>query len=180
MSAAGDAQPQVVAAETDPLWFLGTLARIKLDGAQTGGRLGVSEGLFPHGAAPPLHSHPRTRGSTCSRARSQPGWLTRQPQRTPVILPAGSPSVRTTATSAPWFTPPAEHRTPSRAESATARMLIISTPAGIEEYVRALREPALSPWLQPPPDGPRVPAERMKAVEQQLNLIRHGPPPPPV
>ena len=67
-----------------------------------------------------------------------------------------------------------------RVESDTARMLTISTPAGIEEYVQALSEPALWPWLQPPPDGPRVPAERIRAVEEELGMVRHAPPPPPV
>lgn len=65
-----------------------------------------------------------------------------------------------------------------RVESDTARMLFISTPAGIEEYVRALAEPADWPWLQPPPDQPRVAAERVAAVEQELGIVRHGPPPP--
>jgi len=56
-------------------------------------------------------------------------------------------------------------------------MLVLSTPAGIEDYVRALAEPATWPWLQPPPDGPRVPAERIAAVERELGMVRHGPPP---
>jgi hypothetical protein len=56
-------------------------------------------------------------------------------------------------------------------------MLFLSTPAGIEDYVRALAEPARWPWLQPPADGPRVPGERIAAVERELGVIRHGPPP---
>lgn len=58
-------------------------------------------------------------------------------------------------------------------------MLFISTPAGVEDYVRALAEPARWPWLQPPQAGPRVAAERMAAVERQLGMVRYGPPPPP-
>jgi hypothetical protein len=58
-------------------------------------------------------------------------------------------------------------------------MLFISTPAGIEDYVRALGEPARWPWLQPPPEGPRVPPERIAEVEERLGIVRHGPPPPP-
>src|SRR5947209_19318976 len=49
----------VAAGGGEPLWFLGTLARIKLDGAQTGGRFALWEGVLPRGAAPPLHSHPQ-------------------------------------------------------------------------------------------------------------------------
>ena len=39
------------------LWFLGTLVRVKLDGEDTGGRLGLFEVTMPGGASPPLHSH---------------------------------------------------------------------------------------------------------------------------
>src|SRR5207253_441209 len=53
-----------------------------------------------------------------------------------------------------------------RVESDTARLLVLSTPAGIEDYFRALGEPAAWPWLQPPPDGPRVPAVRIEEVQR--------------
>ena len=71
-------------------------------------------------------------------------------------------------------------RTPHtfRVESDTARLLYLSTPAGLEDYVRALAEPARWPWLQPPPDGPRVPADRLAAVEREQGVVRHSPPPP--
>jgi len=65
-----------------------------------------------------------------------------------------------------------------RVESDTARMLTLSTPSGIEKFVRALAEPAQWPWLQPPADGPRLPAERIQAVEREFGMVRHGPPPP--
>jgi quercetin dioxygenase-like cupin family protein len=155
-----------------PLWFLGTLARLKLTGEQTGGRFALWEGLLPRGAAPPLHSHPqdetfyvlegdvtvwvvdgdaadvdrlRARGRAC-----RPGDA--------VHAAAGVPHA-------------------FRVESETARMLFLSTPAGIEDYVRALAEPAAWPWLPPPPDGPRVPAERRAAVDRAFGVVRHGPPP---
>lgn len=66
-----------------------------------------------------------------------------------------------------------------RVESDTARTLVVSTPAGIENMVRGLAEPAQWPWLPPPPDGPRVPADRVAAVERETGMVRHGPPPPP-
>ena len=47
-------------------------------------------------------------------------------------------------------------------DSDTAHMLTVSTPAGIEDYIRELAEPAAWPWLQPPPDGPRISAERIE------------------
>ncbi|HEV2997789.1 MAG TPA: cupin domain-containing protein [Solirubrobacteraceae bacterium] len=181
MATDGVAHPRVVGASGEALWFLGTLARIKLDGHQTGGRFGVFEGLLPRGAAPPLHSHPQDETFyvldgeitawlvepelAAGESGEPPAWVERCAQRCGVggmvFAPGGTPHT-------------------FRVESDTARMLVISTPAGIEDYVRALGEPALWPWLQPPSDGPRVPPERMQAVERELGMVRHGPSPPPV
>jgi hypothetical protein len=57
-------------------------------------------------------------------------------------------------------------------------MLYLSTPAGIEDYIHALAEPARWPWLPPPAEGPRVPPDRLAAVEREHGVIRHAPPPP--
>jgi quercetin dioxygenase-like cupin family protein len=169
----------VPAGSTTPLWFLGTLARITLDGAATGGRLGLFEGVFPHGAAPPLHSHPQDESFYVLEGEVT-AWIV-DSQRLATddgesgwVRECGHPCRVGALVYAPGGTP---HT--FRVESDTARMLFISTPAGVEEYVRALAEPAQWPWLQPPPDGPRVPVERLQAVEQELAVIRHGPAPPP-
>jgi quercetin dioxygenase-like cupin family protein len=178
MTIAARVQAQVVTS-SDPLWFLGTPARIKLDGQQTGGRFALWEGVLPYGAAPPLHSHPQdetfyllegemiawlVESDLAEDQGTPPAWVKTRGQRcgvgAVVFAPAGTPHT-------------------FRVESDTARMLLLSTPAGIEDYVRALSEPAKWPWLQPPQDGPRVSAERLAAVEQELGIVRHGPPPPP-
>jgi quercetin dioxygenase-like cupin family protein len=163
-----------VVSEGEKLWFLGTLARMKLGAAQTDGRFAMWEGVLPHGAAPPLHSHPQDETffvleGDVTAWIVQPDevsvdWVQRCEHRcgvgTAIFAPSGMPHT-------------------FRVESDTARMLFLSTPAGIEEYVRALGEPAAWPWLQPPPDGPRVPPERIAEVERELGVVRHGPPPPP-
>jgi quercetin dioxygenase-like cupin family protein len=173
------AQPRVVAGRSEALWFLGTLARIKLDGEQTEGRFGLIDIVVPHGAAPPLHSHPQDETFYVLEGEltawlvepelaaggqdDPPAWVTQRAQHcgpgAVVFAPGGTPHT-------------------FRAESDTARVLVLSTPAGIERYMRALGEPAQWPWLPPPPDGPRVSAERMAAVEAELGMVRHGPPPP--
>jgi quercetin dioxygenase-like cupin family protein len=168
------AEPRVVT-ESERLWFLGTLARMKLEGEQTGGRFALWEGVLPHGAAPPLHSHPQdetfyvlegdvTVWLVEPELAGEESWVTTRGRRcgpgAVAFAPAGAPHT-------------------FRVESDTARMLFISTPAGIEDYVRALGEPARWPWLQPPPEGPRVPPERIAEVEERLGIVRHGPPPPP-
>lgn len=179
MTVEATAQPHVSNTGGEPLWFLGTLTRMKLDGEQTGGRFALWEGLLPHGAAPPLHSHPQdetfyvlegevtvwlVEPGLADDDRDPPGWVASQGRRcgvgSAVFAPGGVPHS-------------------FRVESDTARMLFLSTPAGIENFVRALAEPAKWPWLQPPPDGPRVPAERMAAVERETGTVRYGPPPPP-
>jgi mannose-6-phosphate isomerase-like protein (cupin superfamily) len=173
--AAGGAQTDDL---TQPLWFLGTLVRLTLTGEQTGGRFALWEGVFPHGAAPPLHSHPQDETfyvlegdvtawvlepEPAADRSSPPGWVETHARHCGVgaaaLAPAGVPHT-------------------FRVESDTARLLFVSTPAGIDDYIRALAEPAGWPWLPPPPDGPRVPAERIEAVEREHGVIRHGPPPP--
>lgn len=153
-------EPAVVD-RAEPLWFLGTLVRVLLDGEATGGRFALIDVMLPGGAAPPLHSHPQDETFYVEEGELTV-WVDDQPRQcrpgAAAFAPGGSPHT--------W-----------RVESDTARMLILSTPAGIEEYFRALAEPAAWPWLQPPPDGPRVPPERIAEVERSMGVVRHGPPP---
>lgn len=182
MASASGAKASVVpAGGGEAQWFLGTFMRVKLDGAQTEGRLGMFDGVLPHGAAPPLHSHPQDETFYILEGEvtiwiveaelagaddaGTPAWVADRARR----CGAGA------AAYAPGGTPHS-----FRVESDTARMLVLSTPAGIENYVRALSEPAQWPWLPPPPQGPRVPADRLEAVERELGVVRHGPPPPPI
>ncbi len=159
------------------LWFLGTLACIKLDRSQTGGRFALWEATLPHGAAPPLHSHPQDETFYVLDGELT-AWLVE-----PELADRGDPSewvnarARRCGAGAVVFAPGGTPHT-FRVQSDTARMLVLSTPAGIEDMVRALAEPASWPWLQPPPDGPRVAAETMAHVERETRMVRHGPPPP--
>jgi quercetin dioxygenase-like cupin family protein len=159
-------EPQVVTT-SEPLWFLGTLVRPKLSGEQTGGRFALWEGVLPKGAAPPLHSHPEDEtfyvleGSVIVWTGDELGQEgTACDAGTAIFVPGGTPHS-------------------FRVNSDTARMLFLSTPSGIEKFVHALAEPAAWPWLQPPPDGPRVPAERLDAIEREHGVLRSGPPPTP-
>jgi quercetin dioxygenase-like cupin family protein len=173
MNTTATLEPQVVTT-AEPLWFLGTLVRVKLSGEQTGGRFSLQEAILPRGAAPPLHSHPQDETLyvvsgdvtfwvvelALAGGQSWPETQARQCSAgTAVFVPADTPHT-------------------FRVESDTARMLYLSTPAGIEDYIRALAEPARWPWLPPPPDGPRLPAERLADVEGRQGIVRHAPPPP--
>lgn len=179
MSAAPAAAPRIAAEDGDELWFLGTLARLKLTGGQTGGRFALWDGVLPRGASPPLHSHPQDETFYVLEG-SVTVWIVESP------LPEDNSDrpawvqthARSCGVGAVAFAPAGVPHA-FRVESDTARMLFLSTPAGIEDYVRALAEPAEWPWLPPPPQGPRVSAERLAEVERRLDVIRHGPPPPP-
>ena len=45
--------------EGEQLWFLGTLATIRVPGEANEGRFALIEFLFPRHASPPLHTHPQ-------------------------------------------------------------------------------------------------------------------------
>ncbi len=173
------AEPQVVSGRGELLWFLGTLVRVKLDGHRTAGRFALLEIVLPHRAAPPLHSHPQdetfyilegeltawlVEPELDDDGSEPPAWVKTRGRRCGVgdvvFAPGGTPHT-------------------FRIESDTAKLLVLSTPAGIEDMVRGLAEPTVWPWLQPPSDGPRVPPERIASVESQTGMVRHGPPPPP-
>jgi quercetin dioxygenase-like cupin family protein len=144
----------------EALWFLGTLVRPKLMRDDTGGRFALWEVEFPRGAEPPYHSHPEDEtlyvlAGTVSVCLD--GRIDRVGPGDAVSAASGTPHS-------------------FRVESDTARMLFFSTPAGIDDFVLALAEPARWPWLQPPPDGPRVDAETMRRVEKEHGVIRHGAP----
>lgn len=144
-----------------PLWFLGTLVVPKVWGDQTGGRFALFEVVFPRGSAPPLHTHPQDETSYVLEGRVT-FWLDGDTRACgagdTIVAQAGVPHA-------------------FRVESDTARMLVLSTPAGIDDFVRALSEPARWPWLPPPPDGPRVPPERVEQVFREHGVEILGPPP---
>jgi quercetin dioxygenase-like cupin family protein len=178
MTAPAVTEPGVVVSTSPPLWFLGTLVRLKLTGEQTGGRFALWEGVLPHGAAPPLHCHPQDETFYVLE-----GELTVWVVEPELAADEGRPPrwvetrARTCRAGAVAFAPASTPHS-FRVESDTARVLFLSTPAGIEDYVRALAEPARWPWLQPPPDGPRVPIEKLDAVEREHGVVRLAPPPP--
>ena len=151
-------EPAVVQ-DAQPLWFLGTLVRVLLDGAMTGGRFAVIDVTLPKGAAPPMHSHPQDET-----------FYVLGGEVTMWVDDRARPCQAGAIAYAPGDTPHGW-----RVESDTAHMLILSTPAGIEDYFRALAEPAQWPWLPPPADGPRVAPERIAEVERSFGVVRHGP-----
>jgi mannose-6-phosphate isomerase-like protein (cupin superfamily) len=174
MTAAADRLTAQVVTSAEPLWFLGTLVRPKLMGEQTGGRFALWEATLPRGAAPPLHTHPQEESFYVLEGELT-FWAV-EPELAQDREWVETHARRCGAGGAAFV--PGDMPHTFRVESDTARLLFLSSPAGIDDYVRAVAEPAQWPWLQPPPDGPRVPMERLEAVEREHDIVRFSPPPP--
>jgi quercetin dioxygenase-like cupin family protein len=147
--------------EGERLWFLGTLAIIRVPGEAVGGRFALLEFLFPRHASPPLHTHPQDESYVVLDGRLTVHAGARRCQLgagTITAVPAGV---------AHTF----------RVESRTARVLVLSTPAGIERFVRDGSVPATSPTL-PPVDTPRPTPERLEQIFRTHHQVNLGPPLP--
>jgi quercetin dioxygenase-like cupin family protein len=145
--------------EGERLWFLGTLATIKIPGEATDGRFALIEFLFPHGASPPLHTHPQDESYVVLEGR-----LTIQAGEQRFELEAGGAAVVPMSVAHTF-----------RVDSDTARVLVLSTPAGLERFVRDGSVPATEATL-PPPDAPRPSPEELEAVFRAHGQVNLGPP----
>jgi quercetin dioxygenase-like cupin family protein len=128
---------QIGPGEASHIWFLDTLATIKLTAAQSGGRLSLIEELIPPGDSP-YHVHYREDEALyvlegevsffCGDNvwKGGPGAL--------AFLPRGIPHGFRVEGDQP------------------ARMLLLTTPGGFDQFIIEAGEPAQSPTL--PPAGP--------------------------
>jgi quercetin dioxygenase-like cupin family protein len=144
------------------LWFLGTLATIKLPGEASDGRFALIEFLFPRYASPPLHTHPQDESYIV-----QEGRLTVQAGEQRFELVPGAAAVVPLGVAHTF-----------RVDSDTARVLVLSTPAGLEQLVRDGSVPALTPTL-PPSDAPRPSPEHLEAIFRAHGQVNVGSPLPP-
>src|SRR3954453_9421075 len=155
-----DAVPLSVSSEEgERLWFVGTLATIRVAGEAVGGRFALIEFLFPHHASPPLHTHPQDESYFVLE-----GQLTVQAAEQRFELERGATAV------VPFAVP---HT--FRVNSDAARVLVISTPAGIERFVRDAGFPADAPTL-PPADAPRPSPEELQRIFAAHGQVNVGPP----
>src|SRR5437764_804340 len=132
------------AGEGERLWFLGTLATIRLPAEASDGRFALIEFLFPHLASPPLHTHPQDESYVVLEGQ--------------LVLKAGDERVDLGPGAAAAVPAGVPHT--FRVDSDRARVLVLSTPAGLELMIRDGSTPAGSPTLPPPP-APRPTAEAL-------------------
>jgi quercetin dioxygenase-like cupin family protein len=145
--------------EGETLWFLGTLATIRVPGEAVGDRYSLIEFVFPHGASPPLHTHPQDESYIVLE-----GALTIQAGDDRFVLEVGG------VAAVPMGVP---HT--FRVESSTAHVLVLSTPAGLERMVRDASVPATARLL--PPDGSARPSpEELEQIFHAHGQVNLGPP----
>ena len=150
--------------EGEHLWFFGGLTTIKADGADTGGRVMVTEQVAPRGSGSPLHVH-----------HNEDEWfyvldgeLTIWVAGTTVVAGAGA-----------FVYGPRDVPHTFVVSSERARFLLVTEPAGFEGFVRALAVPAPAPEIPPSPTAPPDMAPVLQAAaDHGLEIL--GPPGIPV
>jgi quercetin dioxygenase-like cupin family protein len=145
--------------EGERRWFLGTLATIRVPGEAVEGRFALIEFLFPHLASPPRHTHPQDESYVVLEGR-----LTIAAGERRFSLEAGGAGV----------VPMGVVHT-FRVDSESARVLVLSTPAGIERMIRDGSVPADAATL-PPADAPRPTPEELSNLFAAHGQVNHGPP----
>jgi quercetin dioxygenase-like cupin family protein len=145
--------------EGEQRWFLGTLATIRIPGDTVGGRFALIEFMFPGGASPPRHTHPQDESYVVLDGR-----LTIEAGGQRFSLEAGGAAV----------VPMGIVHT-FRVDSETARVLVLSTPAGLERMVRDGSMPADAATL-PPADAPRPTPDELGRIFEAHGQVNHGPP----
>jgi quercetin dioxygenase-like cupin family protein len=140
-------------------WFLGTLAVVRVPGEAVDDRFALIEFLFPHGASPPRHTHRQDESYFVLE-----GALTVAAGERQFELQAGGTGVVPMGVAHTF-----------RVDSDGARVLVLSTPAGLERMVRDGSVPASASTL-PPPTTPRPTPDELERVFAAHGQVNVGPP----
>lgn len=141
------------------LWLIGSLTTIKASSQATAGRVAVIEHLSPRGSGSPLHLHHREDEWFYVIEGGLTVWVGGQ-----VINAAGS------FVYGPRGVPHAY-----TVSSDTARFLVVTEPAGFDNFIRALAQPDAQRVIPPPATQPTdVEAMTRLAAEHGIEIL--GPP----
>ena len=148
----------------EALWWIGMLATIKATAEQTGGRYTLVEILAPDGFASPLHVH----------HYEDEGFRILEGEMTFYV---GDQTIK--ARPGSFLFGPKEVPHAFTVDSGPARLLFVLSPAGFEDLVREMGEPARSLTIPPQPEAPPGEAEmeRMAAIAARHGNEILGPPP---
>jgi quercetin dioxygenase-like cupin family protein len=144
--------------EGEPHWFLGARVTYKTTGAQNGGGLFLAEFHAPRGHGAPLHVH----DGSDEMFYVMSGRLTVE-----------FASEQRTVTDGGFVFGPRNVAHRFRVDSAEAHFLLLTSPAGFENFIRAAGEPASAPGL-PTPAAPDIDRIVQAAAEHGIAII--GPP----
>jgi quercetin dioxygenase-like cupin family protein len=147
------------AGEGERWWFVGTLAIVRVPGEAVDDRFALIEFLFPHGASPPRHTHRQDESYYVVE-----GALTVAAGEHRFELQAGGTGVVPMGVAHTF-----------RVDSDDARVLVLSTPAGLERMVRDGSVPASAATL-PPPATPRPTPDELERVFAAHGQVNVGPP----
>jgi quercetin dioxygenase-like cupin family protein len=146
--------------EGEARWFLNTLALIKSTGAMTGGRLAVVEQRAPRGPASPMHVH----------HREGEFWYVIEGELT---LWAGGELIEAPQGSLVYGPPDVPHTFAITSDE--ARFLLMTQPAGFEQFLEEVSVPATELVLPPESAAPTDPA-RLAAMAAEHGIEILGPP----
>lgn len=145
--------------EGERRWFLGTLATIRIPGEAVDGRFALIEFMFPQHASPPRHTHPQDESYVVLD-----GVLTVQTGERRFVLHSGGAAVVPMGVAHTF-----------RVDSNTARVLVLSTPSGLERMILDGSIPANAPTL-PPADASRPTPEELSRIFEAHGQVNCGPP----
>ena len=150
--------------EGEALWWIGMLATIKATAEQTGGRYTLVEVLAPDGFASPLHVH---------HSEDEGFWILEGE----MTFYVGDQTIK--ARPGSFLFGPKEVPHAFTVDTGPARLLFVLSPAGFEDLVREMGEPARELIIPPQPEGPPDEAEmqRMAAIAAKYGGEILGPPP---
>jgi quercetin dioxygenase-like cupin family protein len=146
--------------EGEARWFLGFLVTIKSSAETTDGRVAVLEHLGPQGPGSPLHVHHNEDEWFYVTEGELTFWVGGQV----IKAPAGS-----------FVYGPREIPHTFSVTSPEARFLLVAEPAGFENFVRVLSEPAQALTLPPPASQPPD-LDRLAATAAEYGIEILGPP----
>jgi quercetin dioxygenase-like cupin family protein len=144
----------------EALWFLGTLATVKASSETTQGRVAVIEHLAPQGSGSPLHVHHNEDEWFYVLEGELTFWVGGR------LFEAGAGS---------FVYGPREIPHTFVVSSPEARFLLVAEPAGFENFMRTLAQPAESLTIPAPASQPPDPAQ-MAAVAAEYGIEILGPP----
>jgi quercetin dioxygenase-like cupin family protein len=146
--------------EGEHFWFFGGLTTIKADGAETGGRMFLTEQTAPRGSGSPLHVHHNEDEWFYVLAGELTIWVDGHT----IVAPAGA-----------FVFGPRDVPHTFIVSSDEARFLLVTQAAGFEGFVRRLGTSAPVAELPPAPAGPPDMASvSQAAADHGLEIL--GPP----